>query len=351
MRDQFVPRLFLLLILTASLMLTSCTPAVVIVDSSTAVEQPAPAASEPQPSAPTPVVSLEMGGIDDPNVFVDPDEFIAALLQALMDQNTAQLQGWMTMPFITGGWRADASDSAPEDALLNLDTNYLGAENHLEWVKGADLVALMGGFDPLSLPRSDAGVFEAALVSGWGKDGRDEAVLFIARAADNSLKWQGWMVIQGGFSGARLGGIQPYANQTYGYSLYLPKTYEILETDARSMVVMAPGVGHPGEQRAAAFIYVEPANGRTVEQVVAQVKADAGPGFDFPPDTAMGLDKALALVVSGLPGQDVNRQLFVVYNDLLYHITFVPDTPKVGASYWQMEDLYAMIVNTFHFTN
>ncbi len=59
----------------------------------------------------------------------------------------------------------------------------------------------------------------------------------------------------------------------------------------------------------------------------------------------------MAIVLSGLPGQDVNRQLFVVYNDLLYHITFVPDTPQVGTPYWQMEDLYAMIVNTFHFTN
>jgi len=218
-------------------------------------------------------------------------------------------------------------------------------------VKDADLKALMGELDPLSLPRGDAGVTEAVLVSGWGKDGRDEAILFIARTPDNSLKWHGWIEIKGGFSGARLGGIQTYANEAYGYRVYLPKWVEIQETSPSSVLIMAPGVGHPGQQRAAAFIDVEPANGRSVEEIVEQVKADLGPGFNIPPGTAMGLDKALAIVLSGLPGQDVNRQLFVVYNDLLVHITFVPDTPQVGTPYWQMEDLYAMIVNTFHFTN
>jgi len=34
---------------------------------------------------------------------------------------------------------------------------------------------------------------------------------------------------------------------------------------------------------------------------------------------------------------------------MLYHITFTPDDPELGKAYRQMEDLYAMIVNTFHF--
>ena len=53
---------------------------------------------------------------------------------------------------------------------------------------------------------------------------------------------------------------------------------------------------------------------------------------------------------TSLPGQDFNRQLFMVHDDLLYHMMFVPDDPQAGASYRQMEDAYAMIVNTFHFT-
>jgi hypothetical protein len=33
----------------------------------------------------------------------------------------------------------------------------------------------------------------------------------------------------------------------------------------------------------------------------------------------------------------------------MYHIHFAPDDPQSGASYRQMQDLYAMITNTFHF--
>ena len=39
----------------------------------------------------------------------------------------------------------------------------------------------------------------------------------------------------------------------------------------------------------------------------------------------------------------------MVHNDQLYWMIFVPDNPQ-AAAYLQMEDVYAMIVNTFHFT-
>jgi len=316
-----------------------------------AAQPTAAATTAPISQAPTPVESSEKDELEDPSVFVDPDEFKAALLQALVDQDTEKLLRWMTTPFLTGGWRADASDSAPADALRSLYTDSLGIDNRLDWVKDADLKALMGELDPLSLPRPEAGVIEAALVSGWGKDGRDEAILFIARAPDENLKWHGWIEVRGGFSGARLGGIQPYTNTAYGYSFFVPKSDEIVETDPANVMILAPGEGHPGEERAAAFVYVKPAGGQTVEQIVEQFKADIGPGFEIPPGTALGLDKALAIVLGSLPGQDSNRQLFTVYNDLFYNIYFVPDNPKVGEPYQQMEDLYAQIVNTFHFTN
>ena len=323
------------ILLVAALLAAGC--------SAPAVPAPAPT----QPAAPATTVPATAAS----DLFTDLDAFKTALLQALMDHDTLQLQGWMTSPFLTGGWRADASDSAPEDALRVLYRDDLGAENRLAWVPDADLKALMGGVDPLSFPRSEAGVIQAALVSGWGKDGRDEAILFLARQPDDQLKWQGWMKINGGFSGARLGGIQLYTNAAHGFQIYLPKWAEVVENGADNVMVLAPGQGHPGEGRAAAMIEVQPANGRSVEQVIEQAKADAGPGFDIPPGTALGLDRAMAIVLSGLPGQDVNRQLFVVYRDALIHITFVPDTAKVGKPYLEMEDLYAMITNTFHFTD
>jgi hypothetical protein len=346
---SFALVLLLVGLLLASTLIAGCSP-------TPAANQPTQTQPAPQPTSlpailtATPLPTQPPVESNQPANLASPEEFKAALLQALMDQDTQTLVSWMTSPFLTGGWRADASDTAPEDALQDLYTYYLGADNRLEWVEDADLTALMGGRDPLFMPRTEAGVFEAALVSGWGLDGRDEAILFLARLPDGSLKWHGWIVVKGGFSGARLGGLQPYTNHVNGYSIFIPKGYEIDETNPNNVIILAPGEGHPGEGRAAAFIIVKPAGDQTVEQIVEQFKADISPGFEIPPGTALGLDKAFAIVLGGLPGQDSNRQLFTVYNNLLYNIYFVPDNPKVGEPYWQMEDLYAQIVNTFRFT-
>lgn len=82
---------------------------------------------------------------------------------------------------------AGLSETSPADALKSLYAGQLGAENRLTLVEDADLKALMGGKDPLSIPRPEAGVTDAFLVTGWGTDGRDEAILFVARQPDNSL--------------------------------------------------------------------------------------------------------------------------------------------------------------------
>ncbi len=234
------------------------------------------------------------------------------------------------------------------EALKSLYSEQLGPESKLALVSDADLKALMGGNDPLSIPGSDAGVTEAFLVSGWGKDGLDEAILFIARQAADDLKWRGWMRVQGGFSGARLGGIQRYQNDLHGYSLYLPKGYQVLDENADETLLLAPGEGDPG-MRGSAFIFVEPANSRTTEQVVEAFIAQQVPGLNISIGPAMDIEGSQALVVEGLPGQDPNRQLFMVHGDQLYHMTFVPDSPQ-AAGYRQMLDIYAMVTNTFHLT-
>jgi hypothetical protein len=291
--------------------------------------------------------------VDNPDVFADPETFLPALVQALVNRDSAKLQQWMTGPFLTGTWRADLSETSPADALKALFDEQLAAEPRLTLIKDADLAALMGGKDPLSIPRQDAGVMYAALVSGWGKDGRDEAVLFITREPADNLKWHGWMRVQGGFSGARLGRAQRYQNDALGFRVYLPKDSVVSTPTADEVMILAPGQGHPGQDRAAAFIFIEPANQRTVEQVVDAVKAETGPGFNITV-TAMTIEDSQALVVSGLPGQDVNRQLFMVHGGQVYHMMFVPDIPNAQESniqeaYSKMEDIYAMVVNTWHF--
>ena len=140
--------------------------------------------------------------------------------------------------------------------------------------------------------------------------------------------------------------VKLYTNDTYGFSLYVPRSDEVFEPSSTEVSIIAPGEGH---DRGLVIIMMEPANGRTAEQVVEAAKTELGPGFNINAK-AIAVDDTQALVVTGMPGQDVNRQLFMVHDDLLYHMTFSPDDPQAGPAYQQMEDVFAVIVNTFHFT-
>lgn len=300
----------------------------------------------------TPVTTDSTDVVDNPDIFADPEFFLPALLQALTEHDTGKLQQWMTNPFLESTWRFNQSEISPDEAIYFLYSDQLGAENKLELVADADLKTLMGGIDPLSIPGSESGVMYAYLVSGWGKDGRDEAILFITREPADSLKWHGWMQIKGGFSGARLGGVQAYTDAALGYSVMLPKDYEISHPSDSEVLFLAPGQGHPSDERASAFIFSEPANGRTAEQVATEIAEDnksvMGPGYTGGDITVLEIDGESAYSVSGLTGQDLNRRVFMIHNDLLYWMMFVPDNPQ-AAAYLQMEDIYAMIINTFHF--
>ncbi len=304
-------------------------------------------------NVPTPVTTDSADAVDNPVSFADPELFLPTLLQALTAHDTGKLQQWMTNPFLESTWRFNQSEISPDEAIYFLYADQLGTENNLELVKDADLKTLMGGIDPLSIPGSESGVMYAYLVSGWGKDGRDEAILFITMQPDDSLKWHGWMQVKGGLSGARIGGIQPYIDEALGFSVFLPKDYAVSDPNDNEVMFLAPGEGHPSDDRAAAFIYVEPANGRTAEQVATAIAEDnksvMGPGYTGGDITVMEIDGELAYSVGGLTGQDINRRLYMVHNDQLYWMMFVPDT-TLAPAYQQMEDLYFMIVNTFHFT-
>ncbi len=298
---------------------------------------------------PTAVVSSAPTEVPTSIALSDETAFRGALLAALAARDSARLQAWMTEPFVTGAWRGELSDAAAADALGSLYSDQLGPDNQLTPVMSADLVALLGGQDPLAIAgKTDSA--DAFLVSGWGKDRRDEAILFVARQPDSRLKWSGWMQVKGGFSGARLGGIQSYKNDLHGYTLFMPKGFSVSTPTPEYSVMVGP---EPA--RVLAYIYLEAANGRTsaaiAQQAVEKAKTEMGANWAVPVPTVMNIEGADAVAIDGFPGQDSNRQLFMVRGDRLYRMVFMPDNPQLGDAYLQMEDAYAMIVNTIHFTN
>jgi hypothetical protein len=56
-----------------------------------------------------------------------------------------------------------------------------------------------------------------------------------------------------------------------------------------------------------------------------------------------------AVVLDGVPGQDINRRVIFVHDGLLYELTFAPADPAQGDAYGQMEALYDLVVKSFRF--
>lgn len=139
-----------------------------------------------------------------------------------------------------------------------------------------------------------------------------------------------------------------YQNDGLGFRLNMPEGFEASQPTPEEVLLLGPGEGHPGETRAAVFIFAEAANERTAEQVVEALIADTGPGFNIT-TSPTGIAGETALVVDGLPGQDANRQLFIVHAGVLYKMMFVPNSPQAPA-YPEMEAAYAALTGTFAFT-
>src|SRR5574338_566010 len=76
-------------------------------------------------AAPTPVVQVTQGSLENPDVYTDPAAFQVALLQALNARDTTRLALWMTDPFFTGVWRMEPAELHPAETLQTLYTDAL----------------------------------------------------------------------------------------------------------------------------------------------------------------------------------------------------------------------------------
>ena len=146
-------------------------------------------------------------------------------------------------------------------------------------------------------------------------------------------------------------GTQLLMNEGHGYCLLHPTEYNVvyppMETCLASVVnsmecqfiTFARAEGGPN-----AGISVDEASGRTASQVADAEIAFLGPDFNIQ-RMDLTIDGEGAVLMDGIPGQDIVRKVVVIHNDLLYILSFTPwdknDTAKVN--------LYTTIVNSLHF--
>lgn len=268
------------------------------------------------------------------------------VLQALNTRDAAAIQALMGDSFMLGWWRGEISDYAPSDAVPVLLNNHLSSGAQIASAPQVDFQSFLGGLDPSTIPSPTVDLKKTLLVTGWGEDGEDEAILFLANAPDGRPYWHGALEIQGGFTSPETGGVQALNHETAGYSFYYPKGYEANNLPDGALVILAPPNTEGHRERL--FIKVDEAGGKDVQQIADELRAEF-PGFDIPA-TVMGIDGEQAIVLDKLPGQDLNRRLLIVHEGRLYSLMFVPDDAEKVEAHQQMKRLYATVINTFHFT-
>jgi hypothetical protein len=133
-----------------------------------------------------------------------------------------------------------------------------------------------------------------------------------------------------------------------GYCLLYPTKYS---TEVPHYIVINP-VSAPGDQLGDAWVSIdtEAAAGRTAAQVADAQISSAGPGFNITRSEAT-VDGEQAVVVDGLPGPDPWRKVFILHDERLYTLTFLPWQPDEEGAGQQppLENLYKIIMQSFHF--
>jgi hypothetical protein len=143
-------------------------------------------------------------------------------------------------------------------------------------------------------------------------------------------------------------GVKPLSNAENSYCLLYPAAYS---TTIKDYIVINP-TNLPGDMPGDSWVSIkmENAAGRSADQISFAKITEAGLGFNIT-RYVINIDNEQAIVVDGLPGQDSSRKVYVVHGDRLYTFSFEPwyPAPEGSAQLTPLEDLYAMLMQTFRF--
>jgi hypothetical protein len=124
--------------------------------------------------------------------------FAQSIVDTLNARNFETAKAMMSQTFNFGYWESQGVSSTPDQAIESLRMNHLGA-TPLTSDAAKDLTTLLGGLNPYTIMGLDPAKSQALYVSGWGADGKQEAILYATGRADGSLYWYGVLVAPYGF--------------------------------------------------------------------------------------------------------------------------------------------------------
>jgi hypothetical protein len=145
--------------------------------------------------------------------------------------------------------------------------------------------------------------------------------------------------------------LQRLHNPGHGYCLLYPAEYKVEKPNENETILVIGGLLNASDPRV--HISVEAAEGGTAAEASEEFMAEFFGGVDI---EEFGIERSAitvagepAEVLDNLPGQDINRRVIFVHDDLLYSLMFSPVLDNGNQPYQRMETLYSQILDSFAF--
>ncbi|HSL31098.1 MAG TPA: SH3 domain-containing protein [Anaerolineales bacterium] len=129
----------------------------------------------------------------------DISNFRQLLVQALNVRDYNLLKVLMDDSFMIGYWESEGTSQTPDLAVEQLQRSLLSASSLITADENKNLVELLGT-DPITIVDPEVQEVSPLFTSGWGPQGKDEAILFAARLPDGGLYWYGLLFAKDGFA-------------------------------------------------------------------------------------------------------------------------------------------------------
>ncbi|HJS17134.1 MAG TPA: NBR1-Ig-like domain-containing protein [Anaerolineales bacterium] len=129
-----------------------------------------------------------------------PADYAQTIVNTLSAKDFNGAKSLMDQSFAMAFWQSQGTSLTPDEAVQQLQLNYIGPSTVLVPDPNEDLTALLGGSNPYSIMGLDSSNSRALFVSGWGLDGKGEAILYVTKRADGSLYWHSVLIAPTGFA-------------------------------------------------------------------------------------------------------------------------------------------------------
>jgi hypothetical protein len=125
--------------------------------------------------------------------------FKQSLVEALNARDYNLLKVMMDQNFMIGYWQSEGTSQAPDQAIEQLQRNLLSSASPVTADFNKNLIELLG-VDPVTIVDPETQEVSPLFTTGWGAQGRDEAILFIAKLPNGGLYWYGLLFAKDGFA-------------------------------------------------------------------------------------------------------------------------------------------------------